>query len=153
MGPFERACSVSVTAVSRGRAGSLLLRQLGEPGALAEFERDLIRDRVRSGISRVKATGRTRTGKAVGGRDWRWTMTKSTGSVSKAGAGGRIQPRSTCRRAPCAVSGARPCLGFGRGPSGAAGWGGTLRYSSRPARSKAALSHYSTLANQAGPTA
>ncbi|MBF5046404.1 recombinase family protein [Aggregicoccus sp. 17bor-14] len=34
--------------------------------ALAEFERELIRERVRSGIARVKATGRTRSGKAVG---------------------------------------------------------------------------------------
>jgi DNA invertase Pin-like site-specific DNA recombinase len=34
--------------------------------ALAEFERELIRDRVRSGLARVKATGRTRSGKAIG---------------------------------------------------------------------------------------
>lgn len=34
--------------------------------ALAEFERELIRERVRSGIARVKATGRTRSGRAVG---------------------------------------------------------------------------------------
>jgi DNA invertase Pin-like site-specific DNA recombinase len=34
--------------------------------ALAEFERELIRERVRSGIARVKATGRTRSGKTVG---------------------------------------------------------------------------------------
>jgi putative DNA-invertase from lambdoid prophage Rac len=34
--------------------------------ALAEFERELIRERVKSGIARVKATGRTRSGKAVG---------------------------------------------------------------------------------------
>jgi DNA invertase Pin-like site-specific DNA recombinase len=35
--------------------------------SLAEFERrELIRDRVRSGLARVKATGRTRSGKAVG---------------------------------------------------------------------------------------
>lgn len=33
---------------------------------VAEFERELIRDRVRSGIARVKATGRTRSGNAVG---------------------------------------------------------------------------------------
>lgn len=29
-------------------------------------ERELIRDRVRSGLARVKATGRTRSGKAIG---------------------------------------------------------------------------------------
>jgi DNA invertase Pin-like site-specific DNA recombinase len=34
--------------------------------ALAEFERELIRERVRAGIARVKATGKTRSGKAVG---------------------------------------------------------------------------------------
>ena len=34
--------------------------------SLAEFERCLIADRVRSGLARVKATGRTRTGKAIG---------------------------------------------------------------------------------------
>jgi DNA invertase Pin-like site-specific DNA recombinase len=34
--------------------------------SLAEFERELIRDRVRAGLARVKATGRTRSGKAVG---------------------------------------------------------------------------------------
>ncbi len=34
--------------------------------ALAEFERELIRERVKSGIARVKATGKTRSGKAVG---------------------------------------------------------------------------------------
>lgn len=34
--------------------------------SLAEFERELIRDRVRSGLARVKATGKTRSGKAVG---------------------------------------------------------------------------------------
>jgi DNA invertase Pin-like site-specific DNA recombinase len=34
--------------------------------SLSEFERELIRDRVRAGLARVKATGRTRSGKAVG---------------------------------------------------------------------------------------
>lgn len=34
--------------------------------SLAEFERELIRDRVRAGFARVKATGRTRSGRAVG---------------------------------------------------------------------------------------
>jgi putative DNA-invertase from lambdoid prophage Rac len=34
--------------------------------ALAEFERELIRERVRSGIARVKATGKTRSGRPVG---------------------------------------------------------------------------------------
>lgn len=34
--------------------------------SLAEFERELIRERVKSGIARVKATGKTRSGKAVG---------------------------------------------------------------------------------------
>jgi len=34
--------------------------------ALAEFEKELIRERVRSGLARVKATGRTRSGKPMG---------------------------------------------------------------------------------------
>jgi putative DNA-invertase from lambdoid prophage Rac len=34
--------------------------------ALAEFERELIRERVRSGLARVQATGRTRSGNPVG---------------------------------------------------------------------------------------
>jgi DNA invertase Pin-like site-specific DNA recombinase len=34
--------------------------------ALAEFERELIRERVKAGIARVKATGRTRSGLPVG---------------------------------------------------------------------------------------
>lgn len=34
--------------------------------ALAEFEREVIRDRVRAGLARVKATGRTRSGRRVG---------------------------------------------------------------------------------------
>lgn len=43
--------------------GRLLVHMVA---ALAEFERELIRERVRSGIARVKATGRTRTGNPVG---------------------------------------------------------------------------------------
>lgn len=43
--------------------GRLLIHMIA---ALAEFERELIRDRVRSGLARVKATGKTRSGKAVG---------------------------------------------------------------------------------------
>ncbi|NNB86329.1 recombinase family protein [Corallococcus exiguus] len=34
--------------------------------ALAEFERERIRERGRSGIQRVKATGRTRSGRSLG---------------------------------------------------------------------------------------
>jgi DNA invertase Pin-like site-specific DNA recombinase len=34
--------------------------------SLAEFERELIRDRVRAGLARVKATGRTRSGRPIG---------------------------------------------------------------------------------------
>ncbi|MGO8968997.1 MAG: recombinase family protein [Myxococcaceae bacterium] len=34
--------------------------------ALAEFERELIRERVKSGLARVQATGKTRSGKPVG---------------------------------------------------------------------------------------
>ncbi len=34
--------------------------------ALAEFEREIIRERVKAGLARVKATGKTRTGKAIG---------------------------------------------------------------------------------------
>ena len=43
--------------------GRLLVQLIG---ALAEFERELIRERVRGGLARVKATGRTRSGKPVG---------------------------------------------------------------------------------------
>jgi DNA invertase Pin-like site-specific DNA recombinase len=35
-------------------------------GALAEFERSMIRERIKSGMAKVKATGRTRSGKPVG---------------------------------------------------------------------------------------
>jgi putative DNA-invertase from lambdoid prophage Rac len=34
--------------------------------ALAEFERELIRERVRAGIARVRATGKTRSGRPIG---------------------------------------------------------------------------------------
>jgi DNA invertase Pin-like site-specific DNA recombinase len=44
-------------------SGRLMLHVLG---ALAEFERAIITDRVKSGIARVKATGRTRSGKPIG---------------------------------------------------------------------------------------
>jgi DNA invertase Pin-like site-specific DNA recombinase len=44
-------------------AGRLMTQVLG---ALAEFEREIIRDRVSSGLARVKATGKTRSGKPVG---------------------------------------------------------------------------------------
>ena len=43
--------------------GRLLVHLISSP---AEFERCLTADRVRSGLARVKATGRTRTGKAIG---------------------------------------------------------------------------------------
>ena len=43
--------------------GRLLVQMIG---ALAEFERELIRERVRAGIARVKATGKTRSGKPIG---------------------------------------------------------------------------------------
>src|SRR5262249_25316572 len=35
-------------------------------GALAECEREMIKGRVRDGLARVKSTGRTRSGKAIG---------------------------------------------------------------------------------------
>lgn len=44
-------------------SGRLLVHMLA---ALAEFERAIITERVRSGIAKVKATGRTRSGKAIG---------------------------------------------------------------------------------------
>jgi DNA invertase Pin-like site-specific DNA recombinase len=44
-------------------AGRLMVHLIA---ALAEFERELIRDRVRSGLARVRATGRTRSGRPVG---------------------------------------------------------------------------------------
>lgn len=43
--------------------GRLLVHMIG---ALAEFERAIITERVRSGIARVQATGKTRSGKPVG---------------------------------------------------------------------------------------
>lgn len=43
--------------------GRLLVHMIA---ALAEFERELIRERVRAGIARVKATGKTRSGKPIG---------------------------------------------------------------------------------------
>lgn len=43
--------------------GRLLVHMIG---ALAEFERGIITERVRSGIARVQATGKTRSGKPVG---------------------------------------------------------------------------------------
>ena len=43
--------------------GRLLVHMIA---ALAEFERELIRERVRAGIARVKATGKTRSGQPVG---------------------------------------------------------------------------------------
>jgi DNA invertase Pin-like site-specific DNA recombinase len=43
--------------------GRLLIHMIA---ALAEFERAIITERVRSGITRVKATGKTRSGKAIG---------------------------------------------------------------------------------------
>src|SRR5205823_1245720 len=44
-------------------SGRLLVQLLG---AMAEFERELIRERVRAGIARVRATGKTRSGKPIG---------------------------------------------------------------------------------------
>ncbi|MCC6334285.1 MAG: recombinase family protein [Myxococcales bacterium] len=43
--------------------GRLLIHMIA---ALAEFERAIITERVKSGIARVKATGKTRSGKAIG---------------------------------------------------------------------------------------
>jgi DNA invertase Pin-like site-specific DNA recombinase len=43
--------------------GRLLVHSIA---ALAEFERELIRERVRAGIARVKATGTTRSGRPLG---------------------------------------------------------------------------------------
>ena len=42
--------------------GRLLVHSIA---ALAEFERELIRERVRAGIARVKATGTTRSGRPL----------------------------------------------------------------------------------------
>lgn len=82
-------------------AGRLVLQVFG---AVAEFERALIRDRVRAGVARAQATGRTRSGRPIGrprrvvdvdrvrelrasGRSWR--------SIAKA----LHVPRRTVRRA------------------------------------------------------
>jgi DNA invertase Pin-like site-specific DNA recombinase len=54
---------------------------------LAEFEREIIRERVKSGIARVKATGRTRSGKAVGRprRDFDRASCSDSGPRGRAG--------------------------------------------------------------------
>jgi len=44
-------------------SGRLLVHLLA---ALAEFERSIIQDRIRAGLARVKATGKTRSGKPIG---------------------------------------------------------------------------------------
>jgi DNA invertase Pin-like site-specific DNA recombinase len=44
-------------------SGRLLVQLIA---AIAEFERELIRERVRAGIARVQATGRIRSGKPIG---------------------------------------------------------------------------------------
>jgi len=44
-------------------SGRLLVQLIG---AMAEFERQLITERVRAGLARVRATGKTRSGKPIG---------------------------------------------------------------------------------------
>lgn len=67
-----RACAATAITCGTGRwrttdlgtpTGRLLVHLIA---ALAEFERELIRDRVRAGLARVKATGRTRSARAIG---------------------------------------------------------------------------------------
>jgi DNA invertase Pin-like site-specific DNA recombinase len=90
--------------------GRLLIHMIA---ALAEFERAIITERVKSGIARVKATGKTRSGKAIGrprrevdvdavrrlrnqGRTWR--------QIAQA----LKVPRKTLERAYAAVLGQNP---------------------------------------------
>ena len=78
--------------------------------ALAEFERELIRERVRAGIARVKATGETRSGKPVG----RPRRILDLAAVEKLRSAGRSWrsiaqalkvPRRTLERAFCSLRG------------------------------------------------
>ncbi len=79
--------------------------------ALAEFERELIRERVKAGIAKVQATGRTRSGKPVG-RPRRRVDLEAARRLRKAGQTWREVsralkvPRRTLERA-CA-SGSKP---------------------------------------------
>lgn len=62
------ACGCSVISLRESidlstPTGRLLVHLIA---SLAEFERELIRDRMRAGLARVKATGRTRSGRAIG---------------------------------------------------------------------------------------
>lgn len=56
--------SLRDTGIDTTTPGGRLILQVF--GAVAEFERALIAERVRAGVARVKATGRTRTGRPVG---------------------------------------------------------------------------------------
>jgi DNA invertase Pin-like site-specific DNA recombinase len=57
---FWRTRRAAALAAFNSRDASLNLANL------AEFERELLRDRVRAGLARVKATGQTISGRAVG---------------------------------------------------------------------------------------
>ena len=62
--------------------GRLLVHMIA---ALAELERELIRERVRAGIARVMAAGRTRSGRPIG----RPRRTVAAGAVARLRAEGR----------------------------------------------------------------
>ncbi len=85
--------------------GRLLVHLLA---ALAEFERELIRERVRAGIGRVKATGKTRSGKPVG-RPRRAVDVQRVVGLRKIGRSWRSiaqalkVPRRTLERALCSL--------------------------------------------------
>jgi DNA invertase Pin-like site-specific DNA recombinase len=91
-------------------SGRLLVHLIG---ALAEFEREIIRERVRSGLARVKATGRTRSGKAVG-RPRRDVDLKTVQRLRAAGKSWREAaqalkvPRRTLERAFLHAFGSKP---------------------------------------------
>jgi DNA invertase Pin-like site-specific DNA recombinase len=103
-------------------AGRLMVHLIA---ALAEFERELIRDRVRSGLARVKATGKTRSGKPVG-RPRREVDLHAVRRLRKEGRTWRQVaqalkvPRKTLERAYAASLGQNPGCGSGNSSGPAA---------------------------------
>ncbi len=96
--------------------------------SLAEFERELIRDRVRACLTRVKATGRTRSGKAVS-RPRRDVDLQAVAALCAAGPSWREiaialkVPTRTLHRAWQNLAPVSVCVA----PLGAAGCGGRSR--------------------------
>lgn len=101
--------------------GRLMLQVFG---ALAEFERAIITERVRSGIARVQATGKTRSGKAIG-RPRREvdlltvTRLRGEGRTWRQVAQSMKVPRKTLERAFAATLGQNPPAKMASAPAGA----------------------------------